>query len=59
MIRQTLKIIELTAARRQGISVQNAAARILHAREGYREAYGAATGKLARLRDQVGAAETI
>ena len=42
-----------------GISVEDAAARILHAREGYRQVYGAATGKLARLRDQVDAAETV
>ena len=41
-----------------GISVSDAAERILTVREGYRQAYGQATGKLTRLRDAVDAAET-
>ena len=42
-----------------GISVAEAASRILAVREGYRQAYGQATGKLTRLRDAVDAAETV
>ena len=42
-----------------GISVSDAAERILTVREGYRQAYGQATGKLTRLRDAVDAAESV
>ena len=42
-----------------GVSVEDAVSRVLSARQGYRKGYGAATGKLTRLRDQVDAAETV
>ena len=42
-----------------GISVENAVSRVLSVRQGYRKGYGAATGKLTKLRDQVDAAETV
>ena len=42
-----------------GISVADAAERILTVREGYRQLYGQATGKLTRLRDAVDAAESV
>lgn len=46
-------------AESMGMTVADAASRILDAREGYRTAYGAATGKLTKLRDQIDAAETV
>lgn len=51
-------VIEGYAAK-LGISTADAVDRILTARERYRQAYGQATGKLTKLRDQVDAAETV
>ena len=42
-----------------GISVPDACARILTAREGYRAAYGEATGELTRTRDLIDQAQTV
>ena len=39
----------------QGVSVSDAATRVLDARSGYRKAWGEATGNLVALRDQVDA----
>ena len=42
-----------------GVSVNDAITRVLSAREGYRKAYGTATGKLTNLRDLVDSSESI
>ena len=42
-----------------GVSISDAADRVLAAREGYRKGYGKATGKLTRLRDKIDSAETV